>query len=501
VPTGGACDEHWECPDQHHCKRTPQSCEGTCTAYVAEGQTCDALDRCVEGGECVEGRCVIEQEVDAGSVDAGDAQAGQPCGYLEAGYVSCGAGLYCDEAELCQPLPGDGQPCTPAGECAAELRCAPDGAGGVICGPPRGAGADCTGYQDACAECHTCTPDTEDEEGPAHCRPHRDLGESCGPGRGSCMSGYVCVRELCRAPAAQGEPCFVEADDPNLSGSCVAAGDFCEDPDGDGSGACALRAREAEPCVAPASPGTTVGSCTASYLFCRRDSAAAASGTCEREPSAGEPCGDRYDLAEDCSDPVEAMGVVSVSCLIDPDTNLGTCRRSDEQLRAGDPCAYDSDCPLGHYCHDSAQTCTQGPGLGEPCSETSYTCAAGHCEYGGADAGYEYICQPYAPLGGECGYEGDDICGPEARCAEVGVDTYQCAQRSALGGACEWSDQCAPDLTCQSGVCVRGTCARDSCSGCNDRSSLTMVLFFGVVVIGAPLRWRRDRGRTTSDAA
>lgn len=495
VPTGGACDEHWECSANEFCKRTAQSCAGTCSGEVALGQPCDAFDRCADSGSCQNGRCAIDPTADAGTVvDAGGAGIDQFCGYSEDAGVEfeCLGNLYCGADQRCHALPGAGQGCA-AGRCGDGSVCGPGGQDGGVCGLPRPAGEACTGFPRACELCAPCTPQTSADGGPAYCRPLHASGEPCGPGQGNCLLGLVCVRAQCREPAARGEPCWVDIDDDNLGGNCFAAADYCADPERDGAGQCALRPVEGAPCRSLAQPGTQQGSCLGSYVFCKRSASAATDGVCTREPVVGEACGDRYDLSETCNDPnpVAVFLVSGSSCRL-ADGGIGTCQAGDQPLAAGDPCSYDSECPAGHFCHDLNSVCTVGAALGAVCgSDNNYTCLNGRCEYGGADAGYNSVCMPYLALGDVCGFASDDSCGPAARCASSSDAGFRCGPLAQAGESCDSDVDCATGDCSAGGVCIAGgECARDDCSGCSNTSALSMIVFF------AGAFWLKPRKRS-----
>lgn len=498
VGVGGDCDEHWECQGTAFCKRTAQSCAGSCSSEVALGQPCDAFDRCAGSASCEDGRCTADTVADAGStLDAGLVGVDQFCGYSEdaGSEFECRDGLYCGDDERCHPLPANGQACTPSGECSDGGVCGPGSVDGGVCGPPRPAGQECTGFPSCCELCSPCTPQNSVDDGPAYCRALRAAGEPCGPGQGSCLLGTVCARSQCRALAERGEPCWVDVDDDGFNGNCLAGADYCDGPESDGAGHCTLRPGEGESCRSLARPGSQQGNCLGSYLFCKRDSNAATSGTCVRNPLAGEACGDRHDLGATCDDPDPTGLLVFGGPSCDGvDGGPGVCRSGEQPAAAGDPCDYDGDCPAGHYCHDQNLVCTPGAALGEVCgSANSYTCLAGRCDSGGPDAGYQTICQPFFALGAACGYAGDDDCGPSARCAGSDDAGYLCSALAQAGERCSSGSECATG-DCANGVCIAGgQCARDDCSGCSNTSTLSAFIFFAAVLWGDPLRRFRRR--------
>lgn len=486
VATGGDCQEHWECGAEQHCKRRVDGCAGTCAAYVATGNSCDAFDLCADSGDCENEICVAPPP----GTDAGIALQGQRCGELDAGEWVCDDGLTCDDQGFCRPLPGDGQACA-GGACADSLRCGPGTFDGGVCGPPRPAGQLCTGHSTACELCSPCSASSTDG-GPEYCRAYRGQEQTCGPDVGSCLPGLSCVRGQCRPLAELDGICYVDVDDEALQGTCLSVQNFCQGAVDDGQGTCALRSAEGQSCEALGLPLSLRGSCMGSYVYCARSGATATTGTCTRQPLQGQACAERHDLSASCREPEPASMFSSSLRCSGVDGGAGTCQQGTPPAQPGDPCQYSSSCPAGYFCDDTSSTCVQAPGLGEDCGSSSdYTCRDARCDYVQGDAGWGYSCVPFLSVGEVCGYSGDDDCGPDLRCAALGDGAYACATKAGVGQACESVTDCQAGLDCVSGVCVAGgVCPREACGGCSDASSLTSLLFFAAVLAFSTRRRR-----------
>lgn len=185
--------------------RYPEECDEIVVGLRAEGEQCESDDDCESGLECpdvvcvrmpLEGdpclpdeTCASDHFCDADGTCRAYRRAGEDCPegwecdsdfYCDPRSGTCepylGAGEGCDHASwacdddlyctsgtrTCAPYPGEGESCEDAGSCDDDLWC-DDGA---ICREPRGAGEECTDYEQCSSyECEggRCVGEDEDE--------------------------------------------------------------------------------------------------------------------------------------------------------------------------------------------------------------------------------------------------------------------------------------------------------------------------------------------------
>jgi hypothetical protein len=148
LPGGTACNESFQCASgacfvgvsAGDAGPSSTGC-GQCQTVAELGQPCTSL--CVQGATCDNAlsppTCVT---VTLGA-------AGAPCDDVA---KQCATGLYCaPKTATCTALPGQGEPCTSTGLCAATLTCI-----GTTCQPPSGSGAACSVDRD-CASGLGCS--------------------------------------------------------------------------------------------------------------------------------------------------------------------------------------------------------------------------------------------------------------------------------------------------------------------------------------------------------
>jgi hypothetical protein len=107
----------------------------------------------------------------------------------------------------------------------------------------------------------------------------------------------------------------------------------------------------------------------------------------------------------------------------------------------GEPCWFD-ECGDGLVCSVDTDTCVQGPGVGESCSQDFLDCGAGWCETG------DLICQPPGERG--------DSCSSFTQCESGYCPNGTCQARPALGEDCY--GPCQDGSRCSSSVCIPHVC-------------------------------------------
>lgn len=177
----GACTYDGECGPDEKCvsKATGQPCNGTCAdgQCVGGGQGADCRS-CGPDGDCVDGICV------------GGSAAGRVC-------VTCQDGYYCAADGKCKKVGGGDRGCQTNEDCGPGQRCV----NGNCVGEVPGGGQDCVDARDCATYCQgkpgvcsdgkcTCTGDVEKPDIPGG-----DLGK-CPEGKGEkTYSGCECGRE------------------------------------------------------------------------------------------------------------------------------------------------------------------------------------------------------------------------------------------------------------------------------------------------------------------
>ncbi len=212
--------------------------------------------------------------------------------------------------------------------------------------------------------------------------------------------------------------------------------------------------------------------------------------TCQLAAAFGESCGEF-----DCAAPYVCVGLPS-----------GTC---GEPLPAGATCVEDSECASDDCFFDECQQgfdVVDGPGLGEPCTESCGEAAFGELYCVPESGGSGRVCQPAATtFGAPCDPEGGNapdcnplfglVCNQETfQCQELptvgeACDSFcqplesafcdldfltgggECRSRVPAGGQCEpqiiefvFFTQCELGFTCEEGTCQPGTLVDPICT-------------------------------------
>jgi hypothetical protein len=213
----------------------------------------------------------------------------------------------------------------------------------------------------------------------------------------------------------------------------VADGAACRSDAECSSGRCEVGASCPGTCVAlepqPDVVGAPCGAATDDFAFC------AAPLTCGE----GDTCAAPGDLEAVCDD--------ATPCAPWLTCYAGTCG----QYRApGEPCFTTSQCDPrlpGPRLVCSGGVCTEGPGVGAPCTE--FVCGSGYCD----TAALPPTCLAAPGLGAACA--GGGLCGDGLRCD---------------GGACVAplvdGSSCVSPAQCESYRCVGGTCLSPGAAPC-----------------------------------
>ncbi len=220
TPTA-SCTESSECSGLEACGAG--AFEGTCRVLTALGEPCDADDACADArcdfttGLCAprlgEGEsCAAPTDCASGLLCAltglctRAGRLGEDCVASFEG-AGCAEGLTCRGA-VCVTLPGDGEACGDAGECAPGLACVDDGAT-VKCGAPRSIGESCFSGTE-CGDLGRC------DFLESRCAPRLAAGADCFVDA-DCEVGLLCVSDpltfmaRCRSPLPIGERCDAAA--------------------------------------------------------------------------------------------------------------------------------------------------------------------------------------------------------------------------------------------------------------------------------------------------
>lgn len=208
----------------------PAACATVFVGTVDAGGGCAQDDECLShvcdapvcNDACCPGVCV-------GSTPPAQAKRNESC---EA--APCEDTAYCDDALLCDARKGVGGACIQSIECQFGLDCGTDGTCEAL--PPPG--QPCDG---ACRdEGTTCSPTSQT------CVPVARAGEPCEMSS-DCSVYYVCdATRHCGPGLVLGDPCTVGA-------RCAAPGAFCDAPEGESQGICALPKQLGTPCASDAS--------------------------------------------------------------------------------------------------------------------------------------------------------------------------------------------------------------------------------------------------------
>ncbi|MCC6621543.1 MAG: hypothetical protein IT385_09840 [Deltaproteobacteria bacterium] len=447
---GTPCDGDLACATDH-CdpvseRCCPLGCDGAC-------QVCGPGGACllVMGGE-VAGRCDGASWCDP--TGACVTRSGDEC----EGAGDCAPGYFCDRPEdlgpgACATVAGDGGACDVDAGCASGVCVA-----GVCC-------------EEACdGPCETCAragregkcllaevgadPGERCGEGFAcdaigACR--GELGQSCG-GDADCV-GRVCADGRCCESRCDGacERC----DEPGFEGECRAVdgtGDLhCVPPYACDAGVCLLS--DGQACA--------IDTQCASGL-CEPSSVMGASVCCQT--SCADACEVCLGGSGECVDLTRTEDFDSPSC-----TGASWCYEGLCRAKEGSPCVSPGECPMGHFCDQSAGpdgVCRPLGGLGADCAADT-ECLGGNCAHGSCCS--QPCDAPCASCeGGTCSFAaagtdpGDLLCpGPEL----CGMDG---TCKRPLGADC--SDD---PMSCASGVCVDGVCCGSPCTGVCERCDAT----------------------------
>ncbi|WP_242343762.1 hypothetical protein [Anaeromyxobacter terrae] len=189
--SGSACAVSEECAGGR-CTAWTADCSGTCVAWLAAGEACDA-----DPSGCGPGLACDAAQVPARCAAPIYAGAGQPCGAF-----GCDVGLWCD-AGTCRAKTSTGS-CTGGAEaCVAGSICMAAGPVDALCVPLVGVG-------DACGTTALCGPGS-------HCATSGRCEADPGPGQPCAVSLWTdgCAASWCDAGTCRGY---------------VAAGGACTDP-------------------------------------------------------------------------------------------------------------------------------------------------------------------------------------------------------------------------------------------------------------------------------
>jgi len=243
VPPGDRCYESVECVGGG-CVTDGCGAPGTCRAYVGIGenapvpQLCDpAVGYSSSTSSSAEGTCVAFLADGERCYDS----------------IECVEGSFCDQfspAHDCHPFGAEGAPCTGINECSDGLGCQDNvshAIGGGRCGPQRSLEAPCIAPgADECEPGLTCRGADSVSGVVGACGPYGARGETCGQSS-ECGFGLYCdtAGHTCGDRPGFGEACY-----PNAfpSPSCFGEGLTCVTLDGQ-NGTCGTYAALGESCL------------------------------------------------------------------------------------------------------------------------------------------------------------------------------------------------------------------------------------------------------------
>jgi hypothetical protein len=437
VPNALFCDEN----DRVQC-----NADGSDFGFV---ETCGELETCV-GGTCVDSSCdvgftdcvngvLLECSAEGTIVVGPDCQlTGMRCD-AELVTCRCGAGLSCEDDELCtDPDDGvcecqgvvcdEGEHCDGANGCrcgASGLDCAPGStcvAGVCVCEPGR-FGPDCTGV---CACVNGTCNDGAAGNGACAC-PSGFFGSTCA---GVC----ACVNGTCNDGAAGTGACTCPSGffGSTCAGVCACVNGTCSDG-ATGTGACS--------CPSGFFGSTCAGVCACVNGTCSDGATGTGACTC---PSGffGSTCAGVCDCQNGATCADGAAG-------------NGLCTCADGYY--GTNCAGECACENG-TCHQGATgtgVCTCDPGYYQPDCDRACECVNGTCDDGATGTGTCTCPQDYFGTHCEeqCECQNDAICNSGA----TGDGTCTCVG-DFYGPTCASACECQNDATCNAGSAGDGTC-------------------------------------------
>jgi hypothetical protein len=405
------------------CSSTSECRSGFCDSYarvctepLANGEACSGPEWC-ESGHC-----------DSATWQCATAPPRQPEGSPCTDATECEEGLSCDT--VCYRQCWDESPCPEGQYCgyANRTMCLPLGEDGAGCDDDEGC---VSGYCNDADQCGTRPGIGDPCFGYGDCYPRGYCSggvcvERARPGRpcdsyDSCLQPYLCLEGRCRLISLSCEPASV--------GEQCTYLQFCDESSYCGTSfRCVRRVGLGESCSG------IPNECEAG-LYCAYDEAAGM--TCQDGATAGDPCG------------AEMPCVDGTTCVDDVCTE-----------ETGEECTWSEDCPAGTFCDDRSERCIPLLGEGDACESHEATCQEGlFCS-----DDYPNVCVPLLGVGEEC----DDyyqLCRPELYCDDASYP-YACAERPALGEACEDDTGCEPGATCSAsydGSCVERAAEGETC--------------------------------------
>ncbi|MBW2458043.1 MAG: hypothetical protein JRI68_26295 [Deltaproteobacteria bacterium] len=140
-----------------------EACRGAAVGKQGAGAECKTTMECVAGLRCVSAKCAESAKADEACVPLKEVS-------LSNVTSSCAPGLHC-EASQCQPLVGEGKPCSSSGACQPSLRCRD---GKCTKGTALTAGAACEEDVDCGVRGHCAK-----EGKTTACRPRKPAGTKC----------------------------------------------------------------------------------------------------------------------------------------------------------------------------------------------------------------------------------------------------------------------------------------------------------------------------------
>lgn len=227
---GESCQLHEECIDAYCDTRT---CPGACVPQLPLASDCGAHVQC-ESGLCDSGTCTAQPE------PVFDLPVGDACSNRQAEARYCGAGLWCNETDVCQSIVAAGEPCADRDAvCEDGHLCAPDNLGEHRCARviplPLGAACDAAFRQNENGELHLCDVTAIDNcvDGTCTRAPQgsRD-GDSCTRNdlASTCAPGLHCdwADATCKTDTPVGQVCTSTLECQCVSGTCSDV--FCDFP-------------------------------------------------------------------------------------------------------------------------------------------------------------------------------------------------------------------------------------------------------------------------------